>query len=306
MTSDAAAETGGGILLDLMQIGALEPLSTTSGPARVGCFETLDLASVHVVVAFEDEALRAELMPCFAHLAVSPHRGDAHLVVQREGDRIGIAHRDGDMDWVAPPEAVPLLKIKMTEVVFDHTHYIMLHAALLGRGGRCLLLLGDAGAGKSTLATALESAGFALLSDDIVLLSHSGEVSALPFPVTLKEGSWSLLDHRRAEIEGAGQHLRPDALHVRYLGLSGEAGWKDVGWVLKLDRQQEGPASVSELSLADTFSALLGAAWSGDETMSPEVFEAMAGCLHGARYGRLTYSDLPRALIEVSRFCEKG
>ncbi len=306
VTLDAAAETGGGILLDLMQIGALEPLATTSGPARVGCSETLDLAGVHVVVAFEDDALRTELMPCFAHLAVAPRRGDAHLVVQRDGDRIGIARRDGDMEWVAPHEAVPLLKIKMTETLFDHTQYIMLHAAQLGRDGRCLLLLGDAGAGKSTLATALEGAGFALLSDDIVLLSQSGEASALPFPVTLKEGSWSLLDHRRAEIQDAGQHLRPDALSVRYLGLSAEAGWKDVGWVLKLDRQPDGPASVSELSLAETFSVLLGAAWSGEEAMSPEVFEAMAGCLNGARYGRLTYSDLPRALTEVSRFCEEG
>ncbi|MBE9637995.1 hypothetical protein [Salipiger mangrovisoli] len=304
MTSDAAAATGGGILADLIQIGALEPLATTSGPARVCCSETLDLAGLRVGLAFEDENLRAELMPCFAHLGVPPSRGDDHIVVQRQGELIGIARRDEDIDWVAPHEAVPLLKIKLTEVLFDHTHDVMLHAAQLERQGRCLLLLGDAGAGKSTLATALEEAGFSLLSDDIVLLSRSGEVAALPFPVTLKEGSWTLLGHRREEIEGAGQHLRPDALNVRYLGLKGDGGWKDVGWVLKLDRQSEGAASIRDLSLSEVFSAMLAAAWSGEEAMSPEVFAAMAGCLQGARHGRLTYSDLPRALVEVSRFCD--
>lgn len=305
MATDAAAVAGGGILQNLLEIGALEPLATTSGPARVGCSETLGVAGLHIVIAFEDEQLRDALMPCFGHLATAACRGDDHIVVQRGDDRIGIARRDEDIDWVAPHEAVPLLKIKMTEVLFDHTEYVMLHAAQLERNGRSLLLLGDAGAGKSTLATALERAGFDLLSDDIVLLSHNGKVAALPFPVTLKEGSWSLLDHRRDEIEGASEYLRPDALSVRYVGLRGDAGWKSVGWVLKLDRRQDGPATVAELSLSDTFAALLAAAWSGDEAMSPEVFAAMTGCLNGARYGRLKYSDLPRALAVVSRYCDE-
>ncbi|WP_353473911.1 hypothetical protein PVT71_18455 [Salipiger sp. H15] len=300
---DAAAVAGGGILSDLIRIGALEPLATTSGPARVGCSETVGLAGVHIGLAFEDEALREVLMPCFAHLSVAPRRADDHIVVQRDGDLIGMARRGEDIDWVAPHEAVPLLKIKMTEVLFDHTQHIMLHAALLERNGRGLLLLGDAGAGKSTLATALEEAGFALLSDDIVLLARTGEVAALPFPVTLKEGSWALLGHRRDEIEGAAEHRRPDALNVRYLGLTSDVGWKSVGWVLKLDRRQDGAASVEELTLSVTFAALLGAAWSGEEAMSPEVFEAMTGCLDGAEAGRLEYSDLPRALEAVSRFC---
>ncbi len=303
-TSGAAAAFGGGILLDLIQIGALEALATSSGPARVGCAETLDLAGVHVVVAFEDEALRAELMPCFAQLATAPCRGDDHIVVQRRGESIGLARRGEDIDWVSPHEAVPLLKIKLTEVLFDHTEHVMLHAAQLERDGRCLLLLGDAGAGKSTLATALEEAGFALLSDDIVLLSPQGEVSALPFPVTLKEGSWALLGHRHDEIAGAGEYLRPDALNVRYLGLVGDSGWKPVAWMLKLDRQKGITASVADLDLSEAFAALLAAAWSGEDSMSPEVFGAMAGCLQGARYGALTYSDLPRALVEVSRYCE--
>ncbi|MCA0997946.1 hypothetical protein [Alloyangia pacifica] len=306
---DAADVPDGGILSDLLQIGALEALSTSEGPARVACCETLELAGLCVVLAFEDADLRDELMPSFAHLATAPRRGDDHVVIQRDADdgagHIGIGRRDEEIDWVAPHEAVPLLKIKMTEVLFDHTDHVMLHAAQLERAGRCLLLLGDAGAGKSTLATALEPAGFRLQSDDIVVMSQTGKLGALPFPVTLKEGSWRLLEHRRDEIDGAAQHLRPDALSVRYVGLTGDSSWMKAGWILVLDRQESGPASISELSLSDVFGALLRAAWSGEDAMSPDVFEAMAACLHGAKFGRLTYSDLPRALEVVSRFCEE-
>lgn len=59
------------------------------------------------------------------------------------------------------------------------------HAALLGRGGRGLLLAGPSGAGKSTLALLLALAGFDLLGDDTLFLRRDGEggaVRALAFP----------------------------------------------------------------------------------------------------------------------------
>jgi hypothetical protein len=50
-----------------------------------------------------------------------------------------------------------------------------LHAAALTRGGRTVLLVGDKGAGKSTLAAGLVLSGWTLLSDDLSRVERIGE-----------------------------------------------------------------------------------------------------------------------------------
>ena len=55
-----------------------------------------------------------------------------------------------------------------------------LHAALLERDGKGVLVVGESGAGKTTTALALGRAGFTLMTDDIVFLSidKKGDVNA--------------------------------------------------------------------------------------------------------------------------------
>jgi hypothetical protein len=55
-----------------------------------------------------------------------------------------------------------------------------LHGAAVARGDGSLLLLGPAGAGKSTLAAALERHGYAFMSDDACAIDEHGRV--LPGP----------------------------------------------------------------------------------------------------------------------------
>jgi len=58
----------------------------------------------------------------------------------------------------------------------------MAHMAGLALNGKGLLIAGESGAGKTTLALALVRAGFAFLADDTVFLSTSNGLRALAFP----------------------------------------------------------------------------------------------------------------------------
>ncbi len=94
-----------------------------------------------------------------------------------------------------------------------------LHAAAVGRDGKCVLFAGPSGAGKSTLSAALSCSGFDVLTDDALWLEqHSVDVLGLPLALKLREGSWPVLLGRFPEIPTL-QEFRRKGQTVKYLCL---------------------------------------------------------------------------------------
>jgi len=88
---------------------------------------------------------------------------------------------------------IPLL-IALLAVLRPRGLHHLHAAALVTPDGRSLLVAGDAGAGKSTLATALVLAGCAYLGDDVVLVGRSG--AARPSTSRPPEGGRYAQDER--------------------------------------------------------------------------------------------------------------
>lgn len=88
-------------------------------------------------------------------------------------------------------QAFPMLEWGLNWCVSAYCHqYLIIHAAVLERSGRALILPAPPGSGKSTLAAALVHRGWRLLSDELTLIDPgSCRVVPLPRPVSLKNGS---------------------------------------------------------------------------------------------------------------------
>lgn len=88
-------------------------------------------------------------------------------------------------------QALPLFEWGLNWCIATHAHHLlMLHAAVLEREGRALLLPATPGSGKSTLCAALAHRGWRMLSDEFGLLhTKSGQVWPLPKPIPLKNQS---------------------------------------------------------------------------------------------------------------------
>lgn len=124
-------------------------------------------------------------------------------------------------------QGLPLLEWGLNWCVYASCHqYLILHAAVLEREGRALILPAPSGSGKSTLCAALAFNGWRLLSDELTLIHPAdGSLVPLPRPVSLKNESIDVMARfvpglqfgsRVSETtKGVVAHFKPpaDALH---------------------------------------------------------------------------------------------
>jgi HprK-related kinase A len=100
---------------------------------------------------------------------------------------------DGEAPFNPLPgnQGFPMFEWGMNWCISMHMHrFLMIHAAVVERGGRALILPAPPGSGKSTLSAGLVWRGWRLLSDELTLIDPAtGQVTPVPRPVSLKNAS---------------------------------------------------------------------------------------------------------------------
>ncbi len=129
------------------------------------------------------------------------------------------------------PEAAPLplaqglLAAEMAmnlQMALGQRRYLLLHASVVERDGRALLMTGESGAGKSTLAALLAGRGWRLMGDEFALVDPAtGLVHAFPRLVSLKNEAIGVVETALPTArfgpllagtpKGDIRHLVPDA-----------------------------------------------------------------------------------------------
>ncbi len=118
-------------------------------------------------------------------------------------------------------QAFPMLEWGLNWCVTGHAHqYLMIHAAVMEKGGRAAILPAPPGSGKSTLCAGLVSRGWRLLSDEITLVRLSdGAIVPNPRPISLKNASIDVIRgfapesifsrHVVDTVKGTVAHVKP-------------------------------------------------------------------------------------------------
>ena len=207
-------------------------------------------------------------------------------------------------------QAFPMLEWGLNWCVSAHCHqYLVLHAAVVERSGRALLLPAPPGAGKSTLCAGLVSRGWRLLSDELALIeSATGNIAPLPRPVSLKNASIEVIRRFSADavlgptvrdtLKGSVAHMKPPAESVQRAAERARPSW------IVLPRYEAGAAlRLEHLARGRAFMQLVDSAFNyhlhgrrGFEILT-QVTEA---CLC---YG-LAYSDLAQAVAAFNELAE--
>ncbi len=124
---------------------------------------------------------------------------DFHVVLERPQ---GIRHylkpqvlfiTDGQQPFEPFPlsHALPLFEWGLNWCIARRSHqYLMLHAAVVEKNGKALILPALPGSGKSTLSAALAMHGWRFLSDEFTMIRpQDGKIIPIPRPTPLKNAS---------------------------------------------------------------------------------------------------------------------
>jgi len=215
---------------------------------------------------------------------------------------------DGQVPFRPLPldQAFPMLEWGLNWCVSAHCHqYLALHAAVVERDGRALLLPAPPGSGKSTLCAGLIARGWRLLSDELALIDASGMLVPMPRPVSLKNASIDVIrrfDERAMigpvihdTIKGSVAHMTPPAESVR------RAMMRAAPALIVLPRYRAGAAAtLVPLGKAQAFMELVRNAFNY-HIHGESGFELLADLVQRCRCYEFEYQDLDEAAQVFNR-----
>jgi HprK-related kinase A len=297
-------------------VGDLEPAALTRRLRRGG----LRLRTGPVAVRITSSLREVESGVCL-HYARHPLVGDDefidfHVSVQRPRTiRRWIEPQvvfgfDGDMPFAPLPgdQGFPMLEWGLNWCVSSHCHqFLIVHAAVLERNGRAVLLPAPSGSGKSTLCAGLAYAGgWRLLSDELALLDlNAQQVWPLPRPVSLKNTSIDVIRsiaprvqfsaEVRETIKGRVAHASPPAGAVEQAQSPARPCW------VVLPRYAAGePARLAPLPRARAFMALVDNAFNYT-VHGREGFLGLGDLIQRMDCFEFSYGNLAEALATFDR-----
>ena len=202
---------------------------------------------------------------------------------------------------LAADQGFPLLEWGLNWCVYSSCHQLLvLHAAVVERNGRALILPAPSGSGKSTLCAALVLSGWRLLSDELALIDAKGLLIPMPRPVSVKNQSIEVLQARfpalqfgsRVEetVKGVVAHFAAPTESVQRADETAVPAW------IVLPRWRPGaPAELKPMERARTFMSLIENSFNYD-LFGATGFQRLGSVVDRCEGYHFEYSDLNDAL----------
>ncbi len=221
--------------------------------------------------------------------------------------------RDNEIPFLPLPanQAAPLLEWGLNYAVANSLHsYLILHAAVVERSGRCLVLPGQPGAGKSTLCAALCHAGWRLFSDELCMLDwKTGQIQPLPRPISLKNESVPLMQRRLSDStmtevardtqKGDVALLRPPKMAVALADVTAPPAL-----VVHPQYRRGAPTQIAPMAKGESLMGLAGQAFNY-HLLGSLGFTALSGLVETSAHYSLEYSELDDALPRLEQLLDQ-
>lgn len=200
----------------------------------------------------------------------------------------------------------PVLEWGLNYCIGTRAHRLVsVHAAVVERGGRALILSAPSGSGKSTLCAALAYGGWRLFSDEFALIDPAaGALRPAPRPIALKEAAIDVIRQRHPDVPFTPEmrdteglrfvHARPprDSVHRAQEPAA-------PGWIVFPRYTPNQPTVIERVTKAQALMELAGQSFNYNYLQ--DGFEALAGLVGASECFALAYSELDDVVARLAQ-----
>lgn len=206
--------------------------------------------------------------------------------------------------------AMPLFEWGLNWSIARHSqHFLMLHAAVLEKNGKCLILPAMPGSGKSTLAAALSHRDWRFLSDEFCLIRPAdSKIIPIPRPTPLKNQSIQVIRDFAPDAfigplfpetrKGTIGHLRAPASSTLQQNKPGTPSW-----IIFPKYQASSEVVLSSLNKSHALFKLATNAFNY-ELQGERSFKLVAKMISSCECYNLTYGHLDDVILRLNQLAE--
>jgi HprK-related kinase A len=199
-------------------------------------------------------------------------------------------------------QGFPMLEWGLNWCMYSMCHqFLTLHAAVLERGGKALILPAPSGSGKSTLCAGLLFHGWRLLSDELTLICpREGNIVPMPRPVSVKNASIEVLSKFIPQLRFGSRVEETNKGVVAHFAAPKDAIVRAAeralpAWVV-LPRYVNGmSATLTRMPRARAFMSLIENAFNYD-VFGIEGFQLLSSVIDRSECFSFQYGHLPEAI----------
>ncbi|MFG3595182.1 PqqD family peptide modification chaperone [Bradyrhizobium sp. RDI18] len=263
------------------------------------------LAQRAISIRASNDALIKSLEPLFCDLNSGSDQADITIEVVEVGDEVLFRNCRKSITRCPITSLAPAIKADLTErIILQDQPDFALHAASLVFDDKGLLLCGQPGAGKSTLALQLVGDEYRYCGDDVVMISPNGLAQGLLFAPTIKPGTWEAISKTRDDLESATAHDRTDGIRVRYLPVADVHKRSfQVEWIIFLNRVDGTSAELKPLGQIESMQRVINGSFAANGKLSLAGFAALKKIIGGAGLFELTYAEAADAGRKLRGLC---
>jgi hypothetical protein len=263
------------------------------------------LARRTISIRASNDRLLQQVAPIFCSVSRGTGMPDVLTEIIELDDEILFRINKSRSYWCESHSLAPAIKARLVEwLIVQGQSDLTLHAASLIGSREGLLLCGEPGAGKSTLAIHLANAGLRYGGDDLVRIARDGTAEGIPFAPAVKPGSWEMISRLRNDLDDAVVYSRPDGVRVRYLPVEHvHDGSFPVGWIIFLNRTEGAAAKLTPLGQIEAMRRVIAGSFAASGELSRSGFVALKRTLASAKSFELSYSDAVHARSALLDLC---
>jgi len=262
----------------------------------------IEVHGIPIFVECPPQALGALCRDCFLSCPSTTRPARFHLHLRRAEASWTIFINDREFFDSVKDEQVGLGMLHaVRSLLYDEAQYdIAFHAAMVADDRHGIMLCAPRESGKSTLAAHLAAHGFTLISDEPALLHlDTASISTVEMPISLKEGTWSILAGEWPQLNDAPVHTRSDGRRIKFLHPTREAAINSPKRLTHIVFPEYSPLSAAGIEALSPLRALMLLNEGGmllGKRMNKDVFEQFLRLIssipaHIARYSSLQEAD---------------